>query len=145
MKTSKKNARRDLKGCPQRSGICLKEFTTTPRKPCSANRRVARVRLSTYKTIIAFVPGKTKGRAPKEKGKRKGKGKPISQGVLPLNPYDKVMVHGCGATDIPGMRYRLIRNMRTACKSLPLRRHARSKYGTKSHVVKMYRLVDPKF
>jgi ribosomal protein S12 len=106
---------------------------------------VARIKLSTNKTIIAFVPGKTRGRAPKEKGKRKGKGKPVSQGVLPLNPYDRVIVHGCGATDIPGMRYRLVRSSRTACKSLPLRKHARSKYGTKRHFVKAFLLVDLKY
>ncbi len=97
-----------LMGCPQRSGICLRVYTRTPKKPNSALRRVANVRLTNWRKIIGSIPGEGHN----------------------LQEHGRVMIRGGRVKDLPGVKYRLLRG----CLDLggvPLRVHGRSKYGTK--------------
>jgi small subunit ribosomal protein S12 len=103
-----KKKRRDLENCPQKKATCLKVFEMTPRKPNSAIRKVARVLLSTYKRVYAYIPG-------------------IGHN---LQKHSTVLVRGGRVKDLPGMKYTIIRG-KFDLKRLDARRKARSKYGAK--------------
>jgi small subunit ribosomal protein S12 len=93
---------------PQKKGVCLKVFTRTPKKPNSALRKVARLRLSTKRKITAYIPG---------------------EGHT-LQEYSTVLMRGGRVKDLPGVKYHLIRG-KFDFLGLKNRRQARSKYGTK--------------
>lgn len=94
--------------CPQRKGVCIKVFETTPRKPNSARRKVARIRLTNLKRIIASIPGEGHN----------------------LQNHSVVLIRAGRVKDLPGVRYKVIRGK---YDSLPViyRRSSRSKYGVK--------------
>ena len=100
--------RRDLAGAPQKKGTCLKVFVTTPRKPNSAKRKVARVLLSNYNRVTAYIPGMGHN----------------------LQKHSVVLIRGGRVKDLPGVRYTLIRG-KFDLQSLKERMNGRSKYGTK--------------
>jgi small subunit ribosomal protein S12 len=97
-----------LQKSPQKKGVCLKVFTKTPKKPNSALRKVARLRLSTKKTVTAYIPG---------------------EGHT-LQEYSTVLMRGGRVKDLPGVKYHLIRG-KYDFLGLKNRRQSRSKYGTK--------------
>ena len=97
-----------LEKSPQKKGVCLKVFTRTPKKPNSALRKVARLRLSTKKKITAYIPG---------------------DGHT-LQEYSTVLMRGGRVKDLPGVKYHLIRG-KFDFLGLKNRKQARSKYGTK--------------
>lgn len=96
-----------LKGCPQLKGVCLKVFTKTPKKPNSAIRKVARVKLSSRSVVTAYIPG---------------------EGHF-LQEYSAVLVRGGRVKDLPGVKYHLIRGC-FDFNGLEKRKTSRSKYGT---------------
>ena len=95
-----------LKGSPQRKGICLKVYTMSPKKPNSANRKVARVRLTSRAKVSSYIPGE----------------KHL------LQQHSVVLVRGGRVKDLPGMKYTLIRG-KFDLEGLNNRRQGRSKYG----------------
>ena len=97
-----------LKKSPQKKGVCLKVFTKTPKKPNSALRKVAKLRLSTTAKITAYIPG---------------------EGHT-LQEYSTVLMRGGRVKDLPGVKYHLVRG-KYDFLGLKNRRKARSKYGTK--------------
>lgn len=101
-----------LKACPQRRGICTRVYTTTPKKPNSAIRKVARVKLTTGFEITAYIPGEGHS----------------------LQEHSIVLVRGGRVKDLPGVRYKIIRGAldTTGVKN---RNQARSKYGVRKAVV----------
>ena len=110
----KKYKRKDLCFCPQRKGKCEKVFNMTPKKPNSALRKVARVKLyKTWKLITAYIPGRGH----------------------PLQKHSVVLVRGGRRKDVPGMRYTLIRGKfdfnTYVSKETPRRITSRSCYGVK--------------
>jgi small subunit ribosomal protein S12 len=96
-----------LKNCPQKRGICLRVYTTTPKKPNSALRKVARVRLSSGVEITAYIPGVGHN----------------------LQQYSVVLIRGGRIKDLPGVRYRIIRGVLDTI-GVKNRKQGRSKYGT---------------
>ena len=105
-KTKKKNVALDC--CPQRRGVCLLVKTVTPKKPNSALRKVARVRLSNGKEVTAYIPG-------------------IDHN---LQEHSIVLVRGGRVRDLPGVRYHIVRGALDA-QGVEARRQSRSKYGAK--------------
>ncbi|PCI22327.1 MAG: 30S ribosomal protein S12 [SAR324 cluster bacterium] len=97
-----------LEKAPQKRGICLKIFTRTPKKPNSAIRKVARLRLSTKKRVTAYIPG---------------------EGHT-LQEYSAVLMRGGRVKDLPGVKYHLVRG-KYDFLGLKNRKQARSKYGSK--------------
>ncbi|CAG8675829.1 14218_t:CDS:2 [Acaulospora morrowiae] len=97
-----------LVGCYQRKGVCSKVYTTKPKKPNSAVRKVARVKLSTGKFVTAYIPGEGHN----------------------LSEHSNVLVRGGRVKDLPGVRYHLIRGALDFA-GVPNRITSRSKYGTK--------------
>lgn len=97
-----------LCGNPQLKGVCLKIFTRTPKKPNSAIRKVAKIKLSTKERVEAYIPG---------------------EGHT-LQEYSVVLMRGGRVHDLPGVKYHLIRG-KYDFKGLKNRKQARSKYGTK--------------
>src|SRR5438046_2963335 len=97
-----------LKGSPQRRGVCTRVYTTTPKKPNSALRKVARVRLTTGVEVTAYIPG-------------------IGHN---LQEHSIVLVRGGRVRDLPGVRYKIIRGALDA-SGVVNRRQARSRYGAK--------------
>ena len=97
-----------LEACPQRRGVCTRVYTTTPKKPNSAMRKVARVRLTNGKEVNAYIPGEGHN----------------------LQEHSVVLVKGGRVRDLPGVRYHIVRG---ALDSLGVdaRKRSRSKYGTK--------------
>jgi len=97
-----------LKKCPQKRGICLKVYTTTPKKPNSAVRKIAKVRLSTKQKILVNIPGQGHN----------------------LQEYSVVLVRGGRVRDMPGIRFRLIRGVYDFSNQEKfLRKNKRSKHG----------------
>lgn len=97
-----------LDSCPQRRGVCVRVYTTTPKKPNSAMRKVARVRLTNQKEVNAYIPGEGHN----------------------LQEHSIVMVRGGRVKDLPGVRYHIVRGtLDTAGVANRLQR--RSKYGAK--------------
>jgi len=99
---------RDLGNCPQRRGVCLAVRTVTPKKPNSALRKIARVRLSNGKEVTAYIPGEGHN----------------------LQEHSIVLVRGGRVRDLPGVRYHVVRGARDTL-GVDGRRQGRSKYGTK--------------
>ena len=97
-----------LAGAPQRRGVCVRVYTVTPRKPNSALRKVARVRLSSGKEVTAYIPGEGHN----------------------LQEHSIVLVQGGGVADLPGVRYRVVRGALDA-QGVKNRKQARSRYGAK--------------
>ena len=97
-----------LNGCPQRRGVVLKLFAVKPKKPNSAQRKVARVKLSTGKTIMAYIPGEGHN----------------------LQEHSVVLVRGGRVSDCPGVNYKVVRGS-LDCQGVVNRRKGRSKYGVK--------------
>ncbi len=97
-----------LEACPQRRGVCTRVYTTTPKKPNSALRKVARVRLSSGIEITAYLPGEGHN----------------------LQEHSIVLVRGGRVRDLPGVRYKIIRGALDAA-GVKGRKQARSRYGTK--------------
>jgi small subunit ribosomal protein S12 len=97
-----------LKGSPQRRGVCTRVYTTTPKKPNSALRKVARVRLTSGIEITAYIPGEGHN----------------------LQEHSIVLVRGGRVRDLPGVRYKVIRGALDT-SGVSQRRQARSRYGAK--------------
>lgn len=97
-----------LKGSPQRRGVCVRVYTTTPKKPNSALRKVARVRLTSKVEVTAYIPG-------------------IGHN---LQEHSVVLVRGGRVKDLPGVRYHVIRGALDAAGTRN-RKQGRSKYGAK--------------
>lgn len=95
-----------LTGCPQRRGVCLRVFTRTPKKPNSALRKVARVRLSNGREVTAYIPGEGHN----------------------LQEHSLVLVRGGRVKDLPGVKYHIIRGALDAA-GVEGRRQGRSRYG----------------
>lgn len=106
IKSKSKNAA--LKHNPQKRGVCTRVFTTTPKKPNSALRKVARVRLVNGIEITAYIPGEGHN----------------------LQEHSIVLVRGGRVRDLPGVRYKIVRGAYD-CASVQDRKQARSRYGTK--------------
>jgi len=106
--TRKKSRRPDLQKCPQRKGVCLQVMTRPPKKPNSALRKIARVRLTNGREVTAYIPGEGHN----------------------LQEHSIVLVRGGRVRDLPGVRYHVIRGTLDA-SGVDARRRSRSKYGTK--------------
>ena len=104
----KKSKSPALKGCPQRRGVCLQVRTMTPKKPNSALRKIARVRLTTGIEVTAYIPGEGHN----------------------LQEHSIVLVRGGRVKDLPGVRYHIVRGTLDA-SGVNARRRGRSKYGAK--------------
>ena len=104
----RKEATPALKGAPQRRGVCTRVFTTTPKKPNSALRKVARVRLSNGQEVTCYIPGEGHN----------------------LQEHSVVLIRGGRVKDLPGVRYHILRgNLDTL--GVTARKQQRSKYGAK--------------
>ena len=102
-----------LDSCPQRRGVCVRVYTTTPKKPNSAMRKVARVRLTNQKEVNSYIPGEGHN----------------------LQEHSIVLVRGGRVKDLPGTRYHIIRGTLDTA-GVANRKQARSKYGAKRPKVK---------
>ena len=98
-----------LKGSPQRRGVCTRVYTTTPKKPNSALRKVARVKLTSQVEVTAYIPGEGHN----------------------LQEHSIVLVRGGRVRDLPGVRYKIIRGALDAA-GVKNRKQARSRYGAKA-------------
>ncbi len=108
-----KSKSRALDSCPQRRGVCTRVYTTTPKKPNSALRKVAKVRLTNKIEVIAYIPGEGHN----------------------LQEHSIVLIRGGRVKDLPGVRYHIVRgSLDTA--GVKDRKQSRSKYGTKKAKVK---------
>lgn len=107
-KVSKKANVPALQKCPQKRGVCVRVYTTTPKKPNSALRKVARVRLTNGFEVTAYIPGEGHN----------------------LQEHSVVLIRGGRVKDLPGVRYHIIRGTLDAI-GVQDRRKSRSKYGTK--------------
>ena len=107
-KVSKRNKVPALKACPQKRGVCLRVYTTTPKKPNSALRKVARVKLTNGQEVTAYIPGEGHN----------------------LQEHSVVLIRGGRVKDVPGVRYHIIRGTLDT-QGLEKRRQRRSKYGAK--------------
>ncbi len=97
-----------LDKCPQRRGVCTRVYTTTPKKPNSAIRKVAKVRLTNQEEVISYIPGEGHN----------------------LQEHSVVLVRGGRVKDLPGVRYHIVRGS-LDCSGVAKRRQSRSKYGAK--------------
>src|SRR5207248_9127653 len=103
------NKVKDLVACPQKRGVCLQVKTMTPKKPNSALRKVARVRLSNGKEVTAYIPGEGHN----------------------LQEHSIVLIRGGRVRDLPGVRYHIVRGVLDS-QGVSDRKQARSKYGASS-------------
>lgn len=97
-----------LNECPQKRGVCLRVYTTTPKKPNSALRKVARVRLTNGQEVTAYIPGEGHN----------------------LQEHSVVMIRGGRVKDLPGVRYHILRGTLDT-QGVEARKQGRSKYGAK--------------
>lgn len=97
-----------LEACPQKRGVCTRVYTTTPKKPNSALRKVARVRLSNGFEVTSYIPGEGHN----------------------LQEHSVVLIRGGRVKDLPGVRYHILRGVLDT-QGVPDRRKSRSKYGAK--------------
>ena len=97
-----------LKECPQKRGVCTRVYTTTPKKPNSALRKVARVRLTNQLEVTTYIPGEGHN----------------------LQEHSVVLIRGGRVKDLPGVRYHIVRGTLDAV-GVNNRRQSRSKYGAK--------------
>ena len=105
----RKSKRPDLEGCPQKKGVCIQVMTRTPKKPNSAMRKVARVRLSNGHEVTAYIPGEGHS----------------------LQEHSVVLVRGGKVKDLPGVRYHIVRGALDST-GVENRKRSRSKYGAKT-------------
>ena len=103
-----KSKSRALDSCPQKRGVCVRVYTTTPKKPNSAMRKVARVRLTNSKEVNAYIPGEGHN----------------------LQEHSIVLVRGGRVKDLPGVRYKIVRGALDT-QGVKNRKQARSRYGAK--------------
>lgn len=103
-----KSKARALEACPQKRGVCTRVYTTTPKKPNSALRKVARVRLTNSMEVTAYIPGEGHN----------------------LQEHSIVLIRGGRIKDLPGVRYHIIRGTLDT-SGVEERKKSRSKYGTK--------------
>jgi len=103
-----KTASPALKECPQKRGVCTRVYTTTPKKPNSALRKVARVRLTNQMEVTAYIPGEGHN----------------------LQEHSVVLIRGGRVKDLPGLRYHTVRGT-LDCAGVNDRKQSRSKYGAK--------------
>lgn len=104
----KKSKSPALQNCPQRRGVCVRVYTTTPKKPNSALRKVARIRLTNGIEITGYIPGEGHS----------------------LQEHSVVLVRGGRVKDLPGVRYHIVRGTLDST-GVDNRRQSRSKYGAK--------------
>ena len=97
-----------LEKCPQKRGVCLRVYTRTPKKPNSALRKVAKVRLTNSIEVIAYIPGEGHN----------------------IQEHSVVMIRGGRVKDLPGVKYRMIRGV-LDLQGIQKRRQSRSLYGAK--------------
>jgi len=108
VKPKSRNKSPALEKCPQKRGVCTKVYTTTPKKPNSALRKVARVRLSNGHEVTSYIPGEGHN----------------------LQEHSVVLIRGGRVKDLPGVRYHILRgNLDT--QGVTARKQQRSKYGAK--------------
>jgi small subunit ribosomal protein S12 len=107
-KVRKRTASPALDRCPQKRGVCVRVYTTTPKKPNSALRKVARVRLTNGKEVTVYIPGVGHN----------------------LQEHSVVLIRGGRVKDLPGVRYHIIRGTLDSV-GVQNRRQGRSKYGAK--------------
>ena len=112
--TKKKSKTPALENCPQLRGVCLKVYTTTPKKPNSALRKVAKVKLSNGTEVIAYIGGVGHN----------------------LQEHSMVLVRGGRVKDLPGVRYHIVRGS-IDCSGVENRKQGRSKYGVKIRKVEL--------
>lgn len=98
-----------LRGCPQKRGVCTRVYTTTPKKPNSALRKVARVRLTNGMEVTSYIPGEGHN----------------------LQEHSVVLIRGGRVRDLPSVRYRIVRGVLDTT-GVADRKQQRSKYGTKA-------------
>ncbi|MBU2444514.1 MAG: 30S ribosomal protein S12 [Bacteroidetes bacterium] len=108
VKVTSKNKAPALQSCPQKRGVCTRVYTTTPKKPNSALRKVARVRLTNQIEVSAYIPGEGHN----------------------LQEHSIVLIRGGRVKDLPGVRYHIIRGTLDTA-GVTDRKQGRSKYGTK--------------
>ncbi len=104
----KRNKVPALMACPQRRGVCTRVYTTTPKKPNSALRKVAKVRLTSGHEVVSYIPGEGHN----------------------LQEHSVVLIRGGRVKDLPGVRYHILRGVLDT-QGVKDRRQRRSKYGTK--------------
>ena len=97
-----------LQNCPQRRGVCTRVYTTTPKKPNSALRKVAKVRLTNQREVISYIPGEGHN----------------------LQEHSVVLIRGGRVRDLPGVRYHVLRGVLDT-QGVKDRKQSRSKYGAK--------------
>ena len=97
-----------LRSCPERRGVCTRVYTTTPKKPNSALRKVAKIRLTNSREVIAYIPGEGHN----------------------LQEHSVVLIRGGRVRDLPGVRYHVLRGVLDT-QGVKDRRQSRSKYGAK--------------
>ena len=107
-KTIKRNKVPALEACPQKRGVCTRVYTTTPKKPNSALRKVARVKLTNGHEVSAYIPGEGHN----------------------LQEHSVVLIRGGRVKDLPGVRYHILRGSLDA-QGVSSRKQRRSLYGTK--------------
>ena len=107
-KVKAKTASPALKSCPQKRGVCTRVYTTTPKKPNSALRKVARVRLTNQMEVTSYIPGEGHN----------------------LQEHSVVLIRGGRVKDLPGVRYHVVRGTLDAV-GVQGRKQGRSKYGAK--------------
>jgi len=112
-KIVEKSKSRALDSCPQRRGVCTRVYTTTPKKPNSAMRKVAKVRITNGQEVIAYIPGEGHN----------------------LQEHSIVLIRGGRVKDLPGVRYHIIRGALDTA-GVEGRKQRRSKYGAKRPKVK---------
>ncbi len=108
IKKTSKTKKPALNGCPQRQGICTRVYTRNPKKPNSALRRVAKIRLTNSAQVIASIPGEGHN----------------------LQEHSIVLIRGGRVKDLPGVKYRIIRGV-LDLQGVTERKQGRSKYGAK--------------
>jgi small subunit ribosomal protein S12 len=108
VKQKKKNKVPAMEACPQKRGVCTRVYTTTPKKPNSALRKVARVKLTNGHEVIAYIGGEGHN----------------------LQEHSIVLVRGGRVPDLPGVRYHIVRGA-LDCAAVKDRKQSRSKYGAK--------------
>ena len=104
-----KSKSRALDACPQKRGVCVRVYTTTPKKPNSAQRKVARVKLANGREVTAYIPGEGHN----------------------LQEHSVVMIRGGRVKDLPGVKYHIIRGVLDT-KGVDSRKQGRSLYGAKA-------------
>ena len=107
-KMGRKTTAPALKNCPQKRGVCIRVYTTTPKKPNSALRKVARVRLTNGMEVTSYIPGVGHN----------------------LQEHSMVLIRGGRVKDLPGVRYHIVRGILDSV-GVQNRKKSRSKYGAK--------------